>query len=439
MGTVYDHRASSEDSATLGHVRWGAGIQGNADVDEPIHNFGDYATIFWAAHCELCGESRRKDGQLKGYLYTLLRESDLKAPTGKFNRWIADVQKLVSQVPSGFYDQQIEKELDCCISLPPTPFRVYCAYGLTETVKTLCPPPNPSDSENGTPDAARGYILHGANESGLTGLHMESIFGRTETVKHLIKLNSPQLWLPDNKHKTALYYAVEAAETNTEIVELLLDAYAKKCDPRSDANKYSVDSDVLVAAMRDGRLDNRLVEILMGSQNSGEYRPFPDENRTFDLSVAAATYRYTSLALIKTVLSPENVTEDIFVAVAGSSSGAGVEWAVREEIWEYMMAKFESEQTRILEAVVESADTDLACYLTSFRPPDKILEAAASSTRRPYELMHALLVGCCYRISSAIIERALKNPTADINLIAKLRVLGSATRTKTMLTAIAVN
>lgn len=108
-----------------------------------------------------------------------------------------------------------------------------------------------------------------------------------------------------------------------------------------------------------------------------------------------------------------------------------------------MIGKFDGDLTRILEAAVRSADTDLVCYLTSFDsdepPSDKILEAAASSTRRPYELIDALLVSRCRRISSTVIESALRNPAADVNLIAKLRVLGSVLRTKAMLVAMAEN
>lgn len=152
-------RASPEESTTPGNAPRSASIRRNVDGDKPIQNFDDYANLFWAAHCELCGERRRKDAPLQGYLHKLLLESDLEDPRAKFNRWIAEVQNLVSQVPPGFYDEQIEEELGRCISPLPTHFQVCCVYGFTEIVKTVRPEP-PSGTSGSvigtTPDATQG-------------------------------------------------------------------------------------------------------------------------------------------------------------------------------------------------------------------------------------------------------------------------------------------
>jgi hypothetical protein len=86
--------------------------------DEPIQDFREYASLYWATHCSMSGDRISLVTGLNNMLLYLV----LMNLNHQFPCWIANVRKLFSQRPLGFYDERVERELEKCISEPPSPY-----------------------------------------------------------------------------------------------------------------------------------------------------------------------------------------------------------------------------------------------------------------------------------------------------------------------------
>src|SRR5262249_35430172 len=131
------------------------------------------------------------------------------------------------------------------------------------------------------------------NDEEVTGLHMACKFGHLETVKYLATLQtaSKDFQVADREGRTALQYAVESARDTKLVEEVLKIASAKK---------LCTTSGVLVAAMKNPWCAKRLMGLLLG-RNAQRYREVDPESKTSQLVVAAITYPFSTLNLVKHV------------------------------------------------------------------------------------------------------------------------------------------
>ncbi len=101
-----------------------------------IHDARDYATLFWARHCQLGGDAVWNDAATAQEAKAILHSEPL-AGTALFDSWVLGVERLLSEAPFGFYDAGVERELEHSVSTPASPFLVACVFGFPAAGKGI--------------------------------------------------------------------------------------------------------------------------------------------------------------------------------------------------------------------------------------------------------------------------------------------------------------
>jgi hypothetical protein len=397
--------------------------------DEPIQDFYEYSSLFWATHCSKSSDCI-VDGLSNMLLYPVL--SDRNHP---FPRWIASVQKLFSQRPLGFYDMSVERELEMCISDSPSPYLTSCIYGLTEIVARYNQPLSDtsssgrSDASDDSEDALEEPAKAGpafAETQGLSDIHLICMFGRLDTLKRLEGLTSSSkrddstFYKPDRNEKTPLQHAVESAK-NPDMVQALLETKAKKS--RTHVN-------VLMAAMRNKYCAKELVDALLF--RNGERRRI--KNPTKELLIAALQYPYADLELVKSCDPKSHRSgpheELILEAAVSWRKTASVPWDTRKDIWDYLLDDkgLYSQFITSFELAIEAGDLDLVIFLLRRKRNEKVrvwrrhFQMAASRENHPWELLKAFLEGKndAQEDLHKALPYLLSNPVANSEMITKL-------------------
>ncbi|KAH7142789.1 hypothetical protein B0J13DRAFT_50800 [Dactylonectria estremocensis] len=389
------------DDSRWAHARWG-----KANFNTVIQDFHGYATLYWAAHYRASSDGRMAREKARDHMQELLLVD------WNFNFWTRWVQRLLSQQPFGFYNDEVETELTQCIEHPPTPFQVACVYGFSDIIQQLC-------EESPT-------LAASTNINDTTGLHLACRFGRLETVNFFAGLESADkdFVAEDKENKSALHHAVETAKDQA-IVKLLL---------KTTAKKFQLKSAVLEAAMSNPWCAEGLVKQLLGGRG-GAYRKVPKKQRTTRLALAAITYPSTSLGLFEAVSDSSRLDIKFLITAAKSRCRRGMQkWPRRRKIWKYLLScviktKIRADKTetteRVLKAAVQGGDNDLVGYILEQEKPlflgEIFFSAAASNEHRPHHLVNKLLDA---KIPGVIGGRTLRmamiNPAADSELVSLL-------------------
>lgn len=155
----------------------------------------EYATIFWPVHCQLSGE-KRTSSQLASLISSFIMQRRVGLA---FSKWMEDVRDLTESLKA---EVPLRKKLRHCLCSPPNPFFLGCAFGLSEVVQH-------SDMS-----------LTARSESGLSGLHLASIYGHDQVVRILLGRGA-DADSKDTYGRTPLFYATENGHLS--VVEVLLE------------------------------------------------------------------------------------------------------------------------------------------------------------------------------------------------------------------------
>lgn len=410
-------------------------------TNDPIQDFEEYATLYWVSHYQAFTGTAAENSQLREYVENILiyggrymQFSTISHPTGYFHRWIESIQNFFSRRPLGFYGQQVETELEHCLYPPPSPFRVGCVYGLTLIMKANAD----SDSSDGDCNESvrlskrilaalklsRRAIEHMKNEKNMTGLHLASKFGHVGTVQYLGSMDSAkgEIMVVDKHGKTPLQYAVETA-TDTVLVKEILKI--------PGAGALRTTSGVLIAAMRNTSCAQDLVRLLLGGR-ADVYRRVKTETR--NLAVAAISYPFATLGLVKHVTSTLKVDRRLISAAASSRTGREVEWKRRRIIWEWLLEQWhklgysEAELDSVIDKSAANGDPELLKCLRKRavgRLPGKDYQTfrlVLSQRRCLIELTDVMLHYIENRASTAalFLRAALEHRFVDVALVSKL-------------------
>lgn len=435
-GSVH-HRSDTRRSLSiaslggLGQMQFLRSNRAVVDIDAPIQDFQEYATIFWPTHYQLCAAAALPpDFSDPKDLVRDLLVSDFDTagdPSSRFNQWIKGVRRLLSERVLGFYDEEVEIQLQDCICPPPTPFQVCCVYGFTDLVRQLYEMYNGGhNSEQGLSGIDPG---NAPNEESKTGLHLACKFGHQKTVMYLTTISRDPVAFssPDNTMKTALDYAIESAHD-----ENLISIY-----PLPEGN--SLRGSLLLAAVGNPRCGSKLVTRLMTRRDRTRDRTIDTRGMSLlqkeKLCVVVMTCLFSTRKLVKAVVDRKKITSEVLAEVARSENGQAIRWSERESTWTWLMGRAPEPERYwvVLVTALEVGDTKLAKLIyksvgwhwrTTEKGINHLFETAASNRRRPLELIEILLehsILKTHQIRESVLERAIGNPAADMPLILKLR------------------
>lgn len=438
-----DTKSDDDETKAINPVR---GSATGSTTNDPIQDFEEYATLYWVSHYQACTGTAAENSQLREYVENILiyggghmQYSTMSRPIGYFHRWIESIQNFFSRRPLGFYGQQVETELEHCLYPPPSPFRVGCVYGLTLIVDANADNDSPgsdsgsSDSDSDSSDSDRDgsvrlslsrRFAHLIDEKNMTGLHLASKFGHVGTVQYLGRMDSARREIlgVDKHDKTPLQYAVEAA-TDTVLVKEILKI--------PGAKTLRTTSGVLIAAMRNTSCAQDLVRLFLGGRAHVYHRV---KTKTRNLAVAAISYPFATLDLVKHVTSTRMVDRRLICAAASSSTGREVEWKRREKIWEWLLNQWynlgysEAELDSAIDKSAANGDSELLRCLRKRavgRPPGKDCQTyrlVLSQRRCLLELTKVMLHYVDDREFTAAwcLRAALEHRFVDVALISEL-------------------
>jgi ankyrin repeat protein len=444
-------RRDSEDNTAWYNAAWynaawynksqrvAVGSKAYKGAEDPIQDFHEYASIYWATHCSM---SNDRIDQVT-ILDDMLRYPILTDPNHQFPCWIASVRKLLSQRPFGFYDERVELELEKCISEPPSPYLVACVYGFTSIVQYY----NKSSSDTGS--WAKSSVSTSSDDplekpakvgptkakiQGVSDVHLACMFGRLETLQFLAKFKprDTAFFDPDDDGKTALEHAVESAR-DAKITRILLF--------KTKARDLRRDNAVLIAAMKNRHCARDLVHLLLFRKGTRLDIKEPTE----EVLIAALYYPYSDLELLKScaplALTGRNWLNDGEYVFRAATAVA--RWETRRDIWDFLLDKYFPEDAPIFSDcwAIEAGDVNLVTHLLKRKghyvhAPYILLRVAASNQERPLELVDTLLkswtVGSIRNppplgsltddniLEDHLMTAALENPAADGLLVANL-------------------
>jgi len=171
-----------------------------------------YATLYWAAHIESCGNdySRSKIGDALRQMFT---RDDRVTPW--FAKWLLQVESASETLG---WDDPLKDKIEQSLSHPETCLFAACTFGFSNVVEQLI---------KASPSAIKRV-----NARGATGLHLASQFGHLEIVRTLLD-SGVEIDAKDGSIETALSRACSAGYE--DIVELLL---GRGADRQVQGKKY---------------------------------------------------------------------------------------------------------------------------------------------------------------------------------------------------------
>jgi ankyrin repeat protein len=426
-----DRSEEDSDVSEIGGPTQRSAGRGRIALAGPMQDFHDYATLFWPTHCLLSNFAQVEAEEEEPLMRDLIRDLLLDRPRRVFNVWITNVQKLLSQRPFGFYDEEVERQLEHCISPKPTPFQVSCVCGFKEVVRTFCgtggsDASNSEGSVAASPEKSLAVLPALENIKGITGLHMACRFGRTNTIRFFATLPTDEkdFSAKDKQGKSAMQHAVETTK-DIAIVKALL---------RTPASKFRSHGAVLEAALKNPWCGEDLLRLLIkfGTRAQKEVKPM---HRTEGLTITAITCPFSNVDLVKAVSDRKDLTPMVLIMAAGSGYTPVQSWSKRELVWRYVMKSpflnskdvvgRESITVNMLERALKAGDVDLVAFLIQHGDPplvsEGVMDLAASNKARPYDLVEALLRNRRkVQIGAQTLLAALRNSAADDKLVSKL-------------------
>lgn len=430
----------------VGSTRWpGPGRRMAMESQVPIQDFEEYAAIYMATHFTLC---RGDAGNNAASPYKLARFLQRES-----SDWIPLVQRLLSQRPIGFYDRQVERELEQCLSVKPTGLFASCVYGFADIARScvrslearLGKPHLPDSSIS--KDPMEGALV---NSLGLSAAHIAAMFGRVEVLEMLAK-EAPKVqgywsWSADENGKTALEYALESATDGTMVDEIL------KIDKLAELRWKP---GVAIAAMGNPTCSESLMTELYGldygDMDQIELSPEPEK-----LLIAAVTSPYRTIEVITHLCMPTRRAQgnQVLVAAAGWTSpvdsllgksnpagdppsgvgdGAQESWESTHSIWSHLLDDIDEtlvDWEMVIVAAIYAEDVDLVAYLLRKAKlttiTSSMLRAVVSSRRRPHDLLDQLVppesveVKVKVELTWKVVGVALQNPLTDERLLRRL-------------------
>lgn len=169
--------------------------------------FPQYAVFYWAEHCKMTSEKKRK----QGYLWKIFWDFLLKGSEGnaKFAEWTRAVRERPDKDDLDYFwfeFNPLMKKLKRFTSIPPSPLYAACGWGFSEIAELLL--------------RTKGTDSTKFNEQMNRGLHLACENGHIDIVRMLLKAEVK----PDIRTKkgwTALHLA--ANNQHVDVVKVLLE------------------------------------------------------------------------------------------------------------------------------------------------------------------------------------------------------------------------
>jgi hypothetical protein len=174
-------------------------IEMSTDLMQQNDILRQYATLYWAAHTELCGKDFR-NGALKDGFTRFLMQGHSMSPW--FAQWTIAVESVYNSLD---WDDPMKDRLRETLSSPSMSLFTACVFGFFEVVEHL--------SRYSNND------LNSLNASGACGLHLASQYGHLDTVRTLLA-KGVDVQTKDTSGGTALVRA--ASSGHLTVVQLLL-------------------------------------------------------------------------------------------------------------------------------------------------------------------------------------------------------------------------
>ncbi|SPO04884.1 uncharacterized protein DNG_07569 [Cephalotrichum gorgonifer] len=392
-----------------------------------LQDFVEYSTIYWATHYSLGHENKKEDYWLTTELAAFL--------LANAEWWMRNVQKLLSQRPMGFYDDQVEHELEHCMSNPGDGLFVSCVYGFAHIIDSYA-----REYIDDIARAAEGIVragqlprrvLEAENTCGLSPFHVAARFSRRSVLRILAAMETkPSKFRSRDRNykKLAIQHALENFRTAPPR-EVLTEMFG--------GDLIQFQSQAMISAMANPFCAKQLVDAVRGDRISSKVPRGATAEES--LPMAVVRYPYATANLVETSLKYVGVTEEILVAAAGWKSGGEVGWDMRMRVWDFLLSgpvakRLVSEH--VVMAAIEAGNADLTEYLLfdhisapdnavpdTFRAEGRLaaLVSAVGHRDNAADLVCVLLEwDKDLQITNEVVEAALTNPAVDVDLLRSL-------------------